>query len=111
MNMEDESPANTAVRGISLLNELLALKSIQDGVQRAPIGVFGHMDAFSRDVHEVGMFMQSAALAMPLLQQLSDLGRTLEARGDVKVNYGETYAASAISYLRQHIQFQEEVAC
>lgn len=111
MKMEEESPATTAQRGIELLNELIALQTTMDGVQRASIGEFGHMDDYSRRVHEIGFFMQSAALAMPVIQQLNDLGRTLSELGHVKVDYGDTYADRALQFLRQQVQSKKEIPC
>ena len=111
MKMEEESPATTAQRGIELLNELIALQTRKDGIPRAPIGVFGHMDDYSRRLHVIGFFMQSAALAMPALQQLNDLGRALEERGQVKMDFCHTYADSALHYLTQQVQSPKETAC
>ena len=111
MTQEIESPAETVDRGIRLLNELLSLKTAQDGVQRAPVGLMGNMDAFSRQVHELAHFLQTAAMAMPAFQELVDMGRALEAKGDAKLDYSESYADAALHFLRQKVQPITEVSC
>lgn len=109
--MKDESPATTAQRGVELLNDLIALQSSKDGVARASVGEFGHMDDYSRRVHEIGFFMQAAAIALPALQQLNELGRALEEMGEVKQDHCNTYADSALHFLRKQVHCKKEISC
>lgn len=59
-------------RGIELLNELMATKSISDGVPRSPIGIFGPNegnDPVAQDVMQVAMMIFAAKEAIPLMCQ------------------------------------------
>ncbi|MBG6083103.1 hypothetical protein [Rubrivivax gelatinosus] len=93
-----------AQRGIELLNELLAAKSAGDGVPRSPIGVIGPKeghDQLARDVQEVALLIFAAQQSIPLMESLTDLGRSLEARGVIKVDYSDSYAQKALEYLKE----------
>lgn len=97
----------TAQRGIELLNELLASKSAVDGVPRSPIGVIGPKDGYdqlAKDVQEVAMLIFAAQQAIPLMVRLAALGRSLEARGTIKVDYSESLAPAALEHLQAAAQ-------
>lgn len=92
-----------AQRGIELLNELLAARSAIDGVPRSPIGVIGPKegnDQLARDVGEVAMFIFGAQMAIPLMERLTTIGRTLEAQGAIKVDFGDAFAPKALDHLQ-----------
>lgn len=111
-NQHLETHEQSVKRGVGLLDELLALKSAKDGIPRAPIGEFGHMDAFSRGVHEIAWMLQSSALAMHLFDEMAALGRELQCSGLVKGKPGESDPSIAVTYLRQQIcESQKEVTC
>lgn len=96
-----------AQRGIELLNELIATKSAGDGVPRSPIGVVGSKDGydqFAKDVQEVAMLIFAAQQAISLMERLAALGRSLEARGTIKVDYSESFALVALDHLQAAAQ-------
>ncbi len=96
--------AEAAGRAIELLNELVALKSRDDGVPRSPIGVLGPKegnDKFAQDVQEVALLIFAAQQAVPLMIRLADVGRALEERALLSVDHGDSYAEKALEYLTQ----------
>lgn len=93
---------DTTKRAIELLNELLTLKSERDGIQRPLVGVLGpahFQDQFGRDVQEVATLMFAAREAVPLMQRLSAIGRSLAADGSFTVEFNESYASKALDHL------------
>lgn len=91
-----------AQRGIELLNELLAMKSKQDGVPRSPIGVIGPKegnDLFAQDVNEVALLIFTAQQAVPLMVRLAAAGRQMQDQGLIKVDYSDSFAEKALSHL------------
>lgn len=91
-----------AARAIELLNELLSMKSSADGVPRSPIGVVGPKEGYdqiAQDAQRVALLIFAAQSAVPLMERLAALGRTLEGRGAISVEHGESYATKALDYL------------
>ena len=91
-------------RGLELLSELLALKSKQDGVPRSAMNVIGPKegyDEFAREVQEIAMLIMAAGNAIPLMDRLAEAGRSLELKGLVQVDYGDSYADKALDHLLQ----------
>lgn len=89
-------------RGIELLNELIALKSREDGVPRSAIGVIGPNDGydqFAKDVQEVAMLLFAAQQALPLILRLADYGRYLESQGSLTVDHGDSYAIKTLDFI------------
>ena len=93
-------------RGLAMVNELLAMKSSQDGVPRSPIGVIGPKegyDKFWQDAQDVATFVMAAGLAVPLMDRLADAGRSMERQGLITVNHGDSYAETALDYLLKNV--------
>lgn len=91
-----------AQRGIELLNELLAMKSMQDGVPRSQIGVIGPKegnDVFAQDVQEVAMLIFTAQQAVPLMGRLAAAGRQMQEQGLIEVDCGDSFAEKALIHL------------
>lgn len=91
-----------SARAIELLNELLAMKSKQDGVPRSAIVVIGPKeghDQFAKDVQEVAMLIFAAQQSIPLMERLANAGRLLEARGSIKVEHSESFAEKALEHM------------
>ncbi|MBF5007822.1 hypothetical protein [Diaphorobacter caeni] len=85
--------------GIEHLNKLLALQSAQDCVERSPVDTFGPSDEFASKVRETAMLLMTAKHAIPLSNKLADIGRELEGKGLLKVEYGDSLADAALAYL------------
>lgn len=95
-----------ATRSIELLNELLAMKSREDGVPRSAIGVIGPKEGYdqlAKDVQEIAMFVFAAQKAIPLMLRLAEAGRTLEARGAIQVDHHESFALKALDHFQASI--------
>lgn len=93
----------TAARGIELLEELLALKSREDGVPRSAIGVIGPKegnDRLAQDVQQLAMLIFAAQRAIPLMERLADIGRAMEAKSTIVVDHGESFAQKALDHLQ-----------
>ena len=91
-------------RGLELLSELLALKSKQDGVPRSALNVIGPKegyDEFALEVQEIAMLIMAAGKAIPLMDRLAETGRSLELKGLIQVDYGDSYANKALDHLLQ----------
>lgn len=91
------------LKAIGLLNELLSLKSKQDGVPRAAIGVLGPKegcDEVSSDVQSAAMLLFAARQAIPLMERLADIGRRLHDQGVIEVDFDESFADKALAHLQ-----------
>lgn len=97
---------STVERGLELLALCLRLQSQQDGIDRpAPFVVDKSKvnDEFARNISEASVYHSSLLKLMPMAQRLTALGRALEAKNRVAVDYGDDYAEVAIAYLEKHI--------
>ena len=72
------SPKNTFEKGLQqLLNKQPDIQSVKDG------------------------FDPTIIKALPVMEQLADRGRELEAQGLIQVEYGSSYAVAAMDHLLQ----------
>lgn len=102
--MSHMNTGESVQRGLELLSELLALKSKQDGVPRSALNEFGPKegyDEFAQEVQEIAMLVMAAGLAIPLMDRLAEVGRSLELKGLIQVGYGDSYADKALDHLLQ----------
>lgn len=97
-------------RAIELLDELLMLKSNQDGIQRSSIGQIGDptaYDEFAQDVQETALLIFAAQMSAPLMDRLSVCGWSFHEQGLIKADYGDSLAEKALDHLEAT---QEQVA-
>ncbi len=102
--MSRMNTSQSVQRGLELLSELLALKSKQDGVPRSALNVIGPKegyDEFAQEVQEIAMLVMAAGIAIPLMDRLAEAGRSLELKGLIQVNYGDSFADKALDHLLQ----------
>lgn len=93
-------------KGIELLQLCADLQSEKDGIDRPKINQIDPtktLDQFARDIQTAATNMSALNKLFPLLNDLSELGRKLEADGKITVDYGDSFADAALNYvLREH---------
>jgi hypothetical protein len=109
-----EGTDQTVARGIELLALCQELQSAKDGIDRPAPGTVDKtktLDQFARDIGTATAFHSALLRLLPMTAQLADLGRKLEARGEITVTYGEDYAQAALRHFQdeeQRIEAKEE---
>lgn len=88
---------NEIERGIELLKLCQQLQSAKDGVERPD---------FAKDVHRAILNMSSLYKLFPLLDELVSIGRSLEAKGLIKVDYGEDYSEKAVEHFKSLVNVE-----
>lgn len=91
---------------IALLTRCLQLQSEKDGISRplpdkAPVGLSDTFDDFARQIHQACLYASMADSLLALQGRLADAGRQLEQRGQLHVEYGDSYAAAALAWLER----------
>jgi hypothetical protein len=93
-------------RGIELLALCQTLQSEKDGIERpAPFALDRSkaLDQFAKDIDTASANMAALHRLIPMSHSLAELGRKLEADGNLVVGYGDDYAAAALNHVRaQH---------
>lgn len=89
-------------RGVELLVLCQQLQSEKDGISRPAPGVVDKSktnDQFAQDIGQAVTNMKALCKLIPQMQQLGDLGRKLEAEGEIEVDYGDDYADAALKFV------------
>jgi len=93
-------------KGIELLKLCSQLQTDKDGVNRPEPGVVDKTktpDQFAKDINESITYMSSLYKLLPMMEQLSKLGRTLESEGKISVDFGEEFDSAALKYvMKEH---------
>lgn len=90
-------------RGHELLGQLIYYQNTRDGVDRPGLFVIDKsktLDQFAMDVSEVATYLSSLQKLIPMQSELSEIGRKLEAQGKITVTAGDSYAESALMYIK-----------
>jgi hypothetical protein len=93
-------------KGVELLWLCQQLQSEKDGVDRPThfqIDKSKTLDQFAQDVSRSVTNMTALYKLFPIEDRLSNLGRELEKQGLIKVDYGDSYAESALSYFESKL--------
>ena len=104
--MGEANYAQSIDRGVELLKLSQILQSEKDGVDRPLPGVFDRtktLDQFAIDVDRAVIHMLHLHQLIPMMLELSELGRHLHKRGEIKVAYGDDFSRAALDhFLRIH---------
>src|SRR3546814_12920492 len=87
--------------GIELLRLCQQLQSEKDGIDRPGLEEFDKTkvhDGFAMDINTAVTNMSALYKLIPMMLQLSALGRKLEAEGKVKVLHGDDYSPIALKF-------------
>lgn len=90
-------------RGIELLVLCQQLQSEKDGIVRPEPGEHDKtktLDDFAVDVDRAISNMTLLRRLVPMMLQLDEIGRKLEASGQLSVRVGEDYSVAALKFLR-----------
>lgn len=90
------------LRGVELLWLCQELKSADDGIDRPDKDSYDKsktLDDFAMDVRRSANNMLLLLKLLPMIDQLTTLGRKLEAEGKITVNYGADYPEAVVNYL------------
>jgi hypothetical protein len=88
-------------RGVELLTLCQRLQSEKDGIARPDpfeIDKTKTLDQFAQDVAHAITNMTALRKLLPMAAQLADLGRKLEASGQISVDYGDDYSQKALEF-------------
>lgn len=89
-------------RGMELLELCQELQSAKDGIDRPKPGVIDktkNLDQFARDIGAAMTNMSALQKLIPMMLQLGELGRKLEAEGKIIVDYSDDYSTAALNYV------------
>lgn len=93
-------------RGIELLRLCQKLQCEKDGIDRPDPFVFDKtktLDQFAQDIGQAITNMAALHKLMPMMGQLSELGRTLHAAGKITVNNGDEFSQKALEFFEAEI--------
>lgn len=89
-------------RGVELLKLCQRLQNEKDGVDRPEPFVIDKskvLDEFARDIRAAITNMKALHELIPQMLTLAELGKRLADDGAIKVEYGDDWAAAALTYL------------
>ncbi|ABO42115.1 hypothetical protein G5603_22715 [Escherichia coli] len=89
-------------KGIELLKLCSKLQSEKDGVDRPEPLVIDKskvLDQFARDVSTSITYMSSLFKLIPMMENLTELGRKLEKEGKIEVSLGQDYSIAALNFV------------
>jgi regulator of PEP synthase PpsR (kinase-PPPase family) len=90
-------------KGIELLKLCSKLQSEKDGVDRPEPLVIDKskvLDQFARDVSTSITYMSSLFKKLiPMMENLTELGRKLEKEGKIEVSLGQDYSIAALNFV------------
>ncbi|EOW6430003.1 hypothetical protein ACOZVK_003779 [Cronobacter sakazakii] len=98
MNNDDVQPRKC----IELLKLCQQLQTQKDGIRRPEPGTFdpaAKMDTFARNIANSCLWLTHIEAMLPVLGQLTELGKELEKEGKIKPEAGDNYASLAVSWL------------
>jgi len=90
-----------ADRGVELLQLCSDLQSEKDGVNRPKINQIDKsktLDQFAMDIQVAATNMTALYKLFPLMNDLSALGRKLQADGKISADWGDDYSRLALDY-------------
>lgn len=90
-------------RGIELLKLCQKLQSEKDGVARPAPGEIDKtktLDQFAMDISAACTNMAALHKLIPMVLQLAELGRKLEADKKITVDIGDDYSTAALKFIR-----------
>jgi hypothetical protein len=93
-------------RGIELLTLCQRLQSEKDGIARPnsfEIDKTKTLDQFAQDVNHAITNMNALRHLLPMAIKLADLGRKLEASGQISVDYGDDYGQKALEFFTTEV--------
>ncbi|CAK3965570.1 conserved hypothetical protein [Vibrio crassostreae] len=93
-------------KGVELLWLCQQLQSEKDGIDRPAhfqIDKSKTLDQFAQGVSRSVTNMTALYKLFPIEGRLSNLGRKLEKQGLIEVNYGDSYAESALAYFESKL--------
>lgn len=96
-------------RGINLLKLCQTLQCEKDGIDRVVFGSFDRSkvkDSFSMEIEQSIVYMASLYKLIPMMNQLSDIGRALDRSNKLSVLPGDDYSKKALEFLT--IEFCEK---
>lgn len=103
MEPMSEDLKNEIERGMQLLELCQQLQSEKDGVVRPKPGVIDKtkvLDQFAQDVLSAMTNHSALFKLIPMMMELSELGRKLEADGAISVGFGDDYSTAALTHFR-----------
>lgn len=89
-------------RGVELLEQCNQLQTEKDGVNRPKLFEIDKsktLDQFAMDVSQAATNMNSLYMLFPMMNDLAELGRKLEAEGKIEVTVGDSLSRAALNYL------------
>jgi hypothetical protein len=89
-------------KGIELLQLCSDLQSEKDGVDRPNINEIDKsktLDNFAQDIQIAATNMAALYKLFPMMIDLAELGRKLEADGKIKPDFGDDYSRVVLDYL------------
>ncbi|EPP1042705.1 hypothetical protein ACULX8_003248 [Cronobacter sakazakii] len=98
MNNDDVQPRKC----IELLKLCQQLQTQKDGIRRPEPGTFdpaAKMDTFARNITNSCLWLTHIEAMLPVLGQLTELGKELEKEGKIKPEAGDNYASLAVAWL------------
>lgn len=102
----------TTIEVVRKGHELLALcqelQSGIDGVERPSLFSVDKsktLDQFAIDINDTAINLSYLVKLIPMLERLSEMGRKLENRGEIKIEISDSYAEAALAY------FEARVSC
>ncbi|WP_319739013.1 hypothetical protein [Cronobacter sakazakii] len=87
---------------IELLKLCQQLQTQKDGIRRPEPGTFdpaAKMDTFARNITNSCLWLTHIEAMLPVLGQLTELGKELEKEGKIKPEAGDNYASLAVAWL------------
>lgn len=83
---------------VSLLLLCQQLQSEKDGVLRPAPGLFAQRDAFGDRINTACFNALRLQQSLPLMEQLTSLGKQMERQGKLSLQAGEDYATAVIAW-------------
>lgn len=97
---------NDIERAEELIWHCQELQSKEDGVVRPGFMDFDKsktLDQFAKDINKSATYISTLRKLIPMMNDLSKLGRKLESEGAIKLDAGDDYSRTALDYiLSQH---------
>ena len=100
--MTQKSLNQISDRSVLLLEQLYKMQTATDGVDRPELFSIDKtrtLDQFALDVMDAILLVQQAKILNQQVSKLTELGRTLESKGKIKVEIGDCYSDKTIEFM------------
>ncbi|WP_024554998.1 hypothetical protein ACP26C_23815 (plasmid) [Franconibacter helveticus 513] len=87
---------------IELLKLCQQLQTEKDGIRRPEPGTFdptAKMDTFASNITNSCLWLTHIETMLPVLEQITELGKELEREGKIQPEAGDNYASLAVAWL------------